>query len=96
MKAIFTGTEQDLIDVGFEREELTSFFRIIHEKENITHYFVRTSYVKENKRNHIYKVVIFGNKILMSEYFKDGVKTLNDNSLIQDLIDKNLVRFEKE
>lgn len=96
MKAIFTGTEKDLIDAEFKREELTPFFRALHEKENITHYFVRTSYVKKNKRNHIYKIIIFGNKIFMGEYFKDGVKTLNDNSLIQDLIDKNLVRFEKE
>lgn len=96
MKVIFTGTEQDLIDTGFEREELTPFFRALHEKENITHYFVRTSYVRKKRKRFVYQVIMWGNKIYMNEYFKNSIKTPNNNTLIQDLINKNLVRFEKE
>lgn len=94
MKAIFTGTEQDLIEAGFIKVD----YDILFNKNLDNPFYVRTQDVGKNKK-HYYQVSILDNVIDIKEsftfYFEKLAVNKNKN-LIQDLIDKNLVRFEKE
>ena len=95
MKAIFTGTEKDLIECGF-----------IEDKKYISPHYVIRSVDKDNVLRicvdePIYNIWDGEDKNHSMEIWlendKTGRGTCNfDKPLIQDLIDKNLVRFEKE
>lgn len=91
MKAIFTGTEQDLIDAGFEKFD---------------YYYLRGNKLKEPiyKRigmkyeceNCVDIIQIENNVITQLRYYAfyfeefDGI----NKGFIQDLVDKNLVKWE--
>lgn len=94
MKAIFTGTEQDLIDAGFEKFD----FNIVLNKKIDNPYYIRKQTVGK-RRKHYYQIAVKDNIIYMKEFFEFYFIELDihkNKILIQDLIDKNLVRFEKE
>ena len=80
MKAIFTGTEQDLIDAGFVKHS--------------------DSYVRYGKRDvFIYKynwtiIDYKKDKTTYTGYAYENEYKHNTKHYIQDLIDKNLVRWE--
>lgn len=121
MKAIFTGTEQDLIDAGFEENTfglygLGDYIPEIWYEYHFTYrhkrYKVQTNkkfcfsngtfkslYLLKAGKHRLYKNCIdWYDCKNWKIFFKwiDKAKKKNDKPLIQDLIDKNLVRFEKE
>lgn len=85
MKAIFTGTEQDLIDAGFNVN-----------KKHISPKFVTRTITKDEElqvcieENYTMEIWVFNNKKHCGTCNFDYV----DKRLIQDLIDKNLIRWE--
>ena len=94
MKTLFTGTEQDLIECGFEKFD----FNIVLNKKIDNPYYIRKQTVGK-RRKYYYQIEVKDNIIHMKEFFEFYFIKLDINKnkiLIQDLIDKNLVRFEKE
>ena len=92
MKAIFTGTERDLIECGFEKFD----FNIVLNKKIDNPYYIRKQTVGE-RRKYYYQIAVKDNIIHMKEFFEFYFIKLDINKkkiLIQDLIDKNLVRWE--
>ena len=93
MKAIFTGTEQDLIEAGFEK-----FDYDYSKKQNLN----PPEYIRLGIRNisagYNWVIQIKNNIIKSLKCYRTHTEKTEDvyKSFIQDLIDKNLVRFEKE
>ena len=94
MNAIFTGTEQDLIECGFELAEYNKkyFIRYIHPKKMPKH--IKNEY----QAGLLYKTLYYDRQTKEIEAYNDYFDTRIPlyKRYIQDLIDKNLVRFEKE
>lgn len=91
MKAIFTGTEQDLIDAEFEKFD---YDYSIKQKLNPPEYAkVVMKYVCEN---YIYVIQIQNNIIKQLKCYRTYTEEMDNvnKGYIQDLIDKNLVRWE--
>ena len=90
MKAIFTGTEQDLIEAGFRKIDFDILFN-----KNLDNPFYVRSQVVGKKKKHYYQVSVMDNFFDMKEIFDIYFVNIETNKkLIQDLIDKNLVRWE--
>lgn len=92
MKAIFIGTEQDLIDAGFTKFD----FDIVFNKKIDNPYYIRKHIVGKREK-YYYQIAVKDNIIYMKEFFEFYFVKLDINknkTLIQDLIDKNLVRWE--
>lgn len=81
MKAIFTGTEQDLIECGFVKKS-DSYVR--YGKRDVFVYKYNWTIAVYKKDNTTYTGYAYKNE------YKHNTK-----HYIQDLIDKNLVRWEK-
>ena len=91
MKAIFTGTEQDLIECGFEK-----FDYDYSKKQNLNppeYARVAMKYVCED---YIYVIQIQNNIIKQLKCYRTYTEEMDNvnKGYIQDLIDKNLVRWE--
>ena len=118
MKAIFTGTEQDLIECEFwlqisgvygvkdyvPQKWYNYYFSYRHKaykvQTNIVDYlsndkFTSLYLLKEKKKKHCLDWKMCENWKIFHKWL-NKCKKKNYKPLIQDLIDKNLVRFEKE
>lgn len=118
MKAIFTGTEQDLIECGFFRDDFGLYgagdyipqqwyvyeFNYKHKCYRIrtNDYFSSSGeiyclYLLKEKKDKQYKNCIYWkycNNWKIFYKWLDKCKKKNDKPLIQDIIDKKLVRWE--
>lgn len=89
MKALFTGTEQDLIECGFK-----AYNSYVFNKKLEDAYYIRYQ-VTSKRGEQTYQVFVINNIIYAKQIFVFGFIVLDINKnkfLIQDLIDKNLVR----
>lgn len=93
MKAIFTGTEKDLIECRFEK-----FDYDYSKKQNLN----PPEYIRLGIRNisagYNWVIQIQNNIIKQLKCYRTYTEEMDNvnKGFIQDLIDKNLVRFEKE
>lgn len=96
MKAIFTGTEQDLIECGFKRDKRFIYpkyvTRAINKEEELQVCIEKPRYnIWDGKdKNHSMEIWLYNNK----KHCGTCDSYYIDKSLIQDLIDKNLVKWE--